>query len=581
MNRSRVLLLYVLGLISLIVGPTPAIMPAHPIVPPVVAEGAELDQPRDELSPTQEQAMWAQIQYNLALLRSAGKLPAPDAAQVVTYDFPLRLAPGLPDYAGARVSAFIDHSAASGAMQDYNGGTRTYDGHRGTDYALYPFGWNKLDAGDVQVIAAAAGTIINKVNGDPTDHNPCDGGSSADNWNYVTVLHADGRLTIYGHLRYNSLTSKSIGQAVAQGEYLGTAASSGNSSGPHLHFEVRTGGFTSAEWIDPYAGPNSQPTSLWTNQRPYYDSAINKLATHAAPPSTPDPCQPSIPNLQDSFTTPRTIYFYTYYRDFQGTLPTQLKIYRPDGSTFQAWEYTSATAFASLWSAAWVFNFPIGVPSGTWRFEAVYNGQTYQTFFNVDAPTTVIVTSPNSGEQWNRHLAHSVTWSDNFGGDVNIALYHNGVYSTSLATNTPSDGEYLWQPDPSLPVGSGYTVRVTSVISPTVFDASDAPFTLNDGIVIARDDVALTRVNTPVTIDPLGNDEAPNNETLTITAIGAPLTGTVGLVNSKLIYTPTLDFLGTDVFTYTASASTTHASATVTVTVATEVFGVFLPVVVK
>ncbi|MBP7688558.1 MAG: peptidoglycan DD-metalloendopeptidase family protein, partial [Thermoflexales bacterium] len=461
----------------------------------------------------------------------------------------------------------------------YDDGTRTYDGHRGTDYALYPFGWNKLEAGEVQVIAAAAGTIINKVNVDPTDHNCIV--SSNDPWNYVTVLHADGRLTIYGHLRYNSLTSKSIGQAVAQGEYLGTAASSGNSSGPHLHFEVRTGGFTSNEWVDPYAGPNSQPASLWTNQRPYYDSAINKLATHAAPPGTPDACQPSIPNLQDSFTTPRTIYFYSYYRDFQGALPTQLKIYRPDGSTFQSWQYTSATAFSPLWSAAWVFNFPVGAPSGTWRFEAVYNGQTYETFFNVDAPTTVTVTSPNGGEQWNRHQPHSITWTDNLGGEVNIALYHNGVYSASLATNTPSDGEYLWTPGLAVSIGTGYTISVTSVISPTVFDVSDAPFTLNDGVVIAHDDGALTLVNTPTTIDPLSNDEAPNHQALTITAVSLPLTGTVGLVNSRIIYTPTLDFLGTDVFTYTASASTTQASATVTVIVAAEVFEVFLPLVMR
>ena len=151
----------------------------------------------------------------------------------------------------------------------------------------------------------------------------------------MALLHADGRLTIYGHMRYNSLTSKAVGQTVAQGEYLGTAASSGNSSGPHLHFEVRVGTFSSAEWIDPYAGPNSQPESLWANQRPYFDSAINTLSTHFAPPSTPDPCQPTVTNLQDSFTTPHNIYFYAYYRDFQGALTTQLNIYRPDGSTFQ------------------------------------------------------------------------------------------------------------------------------------------------------------------------------------------------------------------------------------------------------
>jgi len=160
--------------------------------------------PRDELSALQEQIMWRDIQYNIALLKSQPLLAEPDATQSVAYGFPLRLAPGLPDYAGFRVSAFVDHDPALGPVLDYNGGTRTYDGHRGTDFALWPFSWNKVDAGDMQVIAAAAGTLAYKANVDPTDHNPCDGGSNNDPWNYVGIVHADGRLTIYGHIRYNS-----------------------------------------------------------------------------------------------------------------------------------------------------------------------------------------------------------------------------------------------------------------------------------------------------------------------------------------------------------------------------------------
>lgn len=422
--------------------------------------------------------MWAEIQHNLTALRAEGKLAAPNAVvQAVTYNFPLRLAPGLPDYAGFRVSAFVDHNPVGGAVLDYAGGARTYDGHRGTDYALWPFSWNKVDAGEVQVIAAAAGTIAAKANVDPTDHNCMV--SSNDPWNYVALLHADGRMTIYGHMRYNSLTGKGVGQTVAQGEYLGTAASSGNSSGPHLHFEVRFGGFSSAEWIDPYAGPNSQPESLWASQRPYYDSAINKLSTHSGPPSTPDSCQPSITNLQDSFTTPRNIYFYIYYRDYQAALATQLSLYRPDGSLFQSTQYApGGSAFYSAWSYGWAVNFSGGEPAGAWRFAATYNGQTYETFFNVNAPPTLTVSRPNGGEEWDILLPHSVTWADNFGGAVNIALYHNGVFSGTLASLAPSDGDYVWVPGWGYPPDSGYRIRVTSALSPTVYDESDAPFTL-------------------------------------------------------------------------------------------------------
>ena len=53
----------------------------------------------------------------------------------------------------------------------------------------------------------------------------------------------------------------------------------------------------------------------------------------------------------------------------------------------------------------------------------------------------------------------------------------------------------------------------------------------------------------------------------------------VGLVSAHIIYTPPLDFLGTDVFTYTASTDGESATATVMVLVVSEVFRVSLPLI--
>jgi murein DD-endopeptidase MepM/ murein hydrolase activator NlpD len=355
----------------------------------IVDGNDNVGQPRDHISPEAEKLMWEDIRRNIAALKEQDLLATPDAAQTlsivqaVTYSFPLRMAPSRSDYAGFRVSAFVDNNPAVGQVLDYNGGARTYDGHHGTDYALWPFSWNKVDAADVQVIAAAAGTIVSKNNTDSTDHNPCDSGSSSDTWNYVALTHADGRMTIYGHMGYNSLTPKGVGQTVAQGEYLGTVASSGSASGPHLHFEVRYGTYSNNEWIDPYSGPSSHADSLWTSQRPYLDSAINKLATQSAQPVEAN-CKPTVTNLQDTFTTPARIHFYAYYRDYQGVLPTQGTIYRPDGSVFQSWSYTDGNAFSSATNRSWAFDFSSQDPAGIWRFEAAYNGQTYATLFNVN-----------------------------------------------------------------------------------------------------------------------------------------------------------------------------------------------------
>ncbi|MEV6170796.1 transglycosylase family protein [Streptomyces sp. NPDC051954] len=65
----------------------------------------------------------------------------------------------------------------------------------------------------------------------------------------VVIRHDDGRYTQYAHLSAISVKS---GQSVGVGQRIGRSGSTGNSTGPHLHFEVRTGpGFGSD--IDPVA----------------------------------------------------------------------------------------------------------------------------------------------------------------------------------------------------------------------------------------------------------------------------------------------------------------------------------------
>jgi murein DD-endopeptidase MepM/ murein hydrolase activator NlpD len=54
----------------------------------------------------------------------------------------------------------------------------------------------------------------------------------------VVIRHADGHYTQYGHL---SAISVRDGQTVAAGQRIGRSGATGNATGPHLHFEVRTG----------------------------------------------------------------------------------------------------------------------------------------------------------------------------------------------------------------------------------------------------------------------------------------------------------------------------------------------------
>jgi murein DD-endopeptidase MepM/ murein hydrolase activator NlpD len=90
--------------------------------------------------------------------------------------------------------------------------------HTGIDLAE-PLGTPVLAADDGVVAAAATGT---------TGYG-----------NYVVLAHGDGMATLYGHLAAALVRS---GQKVVQGQPIGLEGSTGNSTGPHVHFELRLNG---------------------------------------------------------------------------------------------------------------------------------------------------------------------------------------------------------------------------------------------------------------------------------------------------------------------------------------------------
>ncbi|MFJ6836284.1 LysM peptidoglycan-binding domain-containing M23 family metallopeptidase [Streptomyces sp. NPDC091209] len=55
--------------------------------------------------------------------------------------------------------------------------------------------------------------------------------------NQVVILHADGKYSQYAHM---SSLSVSAGQTVTPGQQIGLSGATGNVTGPHLHFEIRT-----------------------------------------------------------------------------------------------------------------------------------------------------------------------------------------------------------------------------------------------------------------------------------------------------------------------------------------------------
>src|SRR5215207_7404281 len=132
------------------------------------------------------------------------------------------------------INNYVDLDAASGTL-DYTGGSgsgaKTYNGHSGIDIDVPNFRW--MDDGVSTVLAAASGVVTSVHDNEPDRNTSCTG-----NANLVQVRHADGLTALYGHLRKGS-GAVSVGQQVSVGAVLGVVGSSGCSTAPHLHFELR------------------------------------------------------------------------------------------------------------------------------------------------------------------------------------------------------------------------------------------------------------------------------------------------------------------------------------------------------
>lgn len=117
-------------------------------------------------------------------------------------------------------------------------------------YISSPFGprWgrnhNGIDIGDGGIgggtaVASKSGTVVavdnNCTHDCPKTYNCCGSGYG----NYVVISHDGTYSTLYGHLRYATV---SVGDYVQAGQQVGVIGCTGHSTGDHLHFEVRVNG---------------------------------------------------------------------------------------------------------------------------------------------------------------------------------------------------------------------------------------------------------------------------------------------------------------------------------------------------
>ncbi len=325
-----------------------------------------------------------ELNANMNMLKESGRLAFQEHSRMpVSYIWPIQQASGFSYNSTWGISNYVDHNTSfPNQLQDYNCGTKTYDttggyNHQGVDVFTWPFGWKQMEDGQTEIIAAAAGQIIAKQ-GSQNDRSCSFNGTP---WNAVYVQHSDGSVAWYGHMKQNSLTTKNVGDMVSQGEFLGIVGSSGNSTGPHLHFETHTDD-TYTQLVDPYAGPcNSlNANSWWASQRPYEDPKVNAMLTHNAVPEFPSCPTTETPHISNQFDVNESIYFAMYLRDQEPGTTVNLKLRRPDGTFLYNWNFDLTTYYQASW---WWWNFDTLNVEGEWQWEATYNSETVTHSFNV------------------------------------------------------------------------------------------------------------------------------------------------------------------------------------------------------
>ncbi|MEX0966808.1 MAG: peptidoglycan DD-metalloendopeptidase family protein [Bacteroidia bacterium] len=264
-------------------------------------------------------------------------------------------------------------------IKDYQCGSKTYDGHQGTDFTLRSF--KQMDSG-VFVVAVDTGEVFFVIDSLFDRNKVTNAGGLG---NYIGISHSGKLQTYYAHLKRGSALVE-LDDFVLPGQRIGQVASSGNSTDPHLHFELY---YDSLVLIDPFAGPCGNPGTYWFNPLAYVDSfgiidygVLNFLPTLDTLRERPP--QPPIISLHDD-----TIAFWIHQYGIRAGDTSRIEWFDPKGNS---WFDFSTPAAQDWWYYYWwsYITRPPDSLSGTWRVVYSLNNQEKASMnFEIEAPASI------------------------------------------------------------------------------------------------------------------------------------------------------------------------------------------------
>ncbi|KIC15636.1 M23 family metallopeptidase [Leisingera sp. ANG-DT] len=301
----------------------------------------------------------------LASLLTLLSLAAPAAAGDFVLQFPLDCTLG----EDCRIQQFVDRDPGKEAT-DFTCGTLSYDGHKGTDFAL-PY-LSDMHAG-VAVRAAADGVVRGTRNSMPDQYANGQNEAAIDGkecGNGVVLSHGSGWETQYCHMKRGSVRVES-GQKVRAGDVLGEVGLSGQTQFPHLHLSVRKDGAV----VDPFApdsldscgGPASH--TLWADPLPYQPGGLIGAGFSTAIPGF-DAIQAGTADQAPLAADAPALVFWAYaYGSLAGD-QLELSVTGPGGelvSHSEALERTQAQLFRAAGRRLRGGQWPAGTYTGTAR----------------------------------------------------------------------------------------------------------------------------------------------------------------------------------------------------------------------
>lgn len=273
---------------------------------------------------------------------------------------------------------FVDLDTGSG-IRDWNCGHQTLDGHNGIDTEIRGFAAQVVG---VPVFAVLDGTVIQTHDGEP-DMNT---GGSAVPSNLVKIDHGGGHTTTYLHLKMNSV-AVSVNQQVRAGQQIGLTGSSGNSTGPHLHFQPEANGAA----FEPFAGACRAGVSNWITQPSFRTDLYLREFVITGQDLGAWPGYPVDTSRTGQFTAvTQRVGFWMSVGNGESVTSLQARYLRPDGTENRATPRFTFPGGASrnAYFNAYFNNVVLDV-AGTWRIEILVNDQVF-----TQAPFTVLSSGP-------------------------------------------------------------------------------------------------------------------------------------------------------------------------------------------